>query len=406
MAGNSKELKADDIPILGNWDELPTPQAQRLFDCVLHRFLNLPNMPEIIKALAMRNRPIRYGELRYYLLLMHSILLPEIDEMHFEHGVISESVTSQLPEELSVPAMLESILNSIRSFEEINTDEEDNITLQHIQVIDYSSRLSNQMIIRRYKNLISDKTRWKNSQLVIADFPMVYLKEVERLLFPKWYTACFMQGYHNSSVWGHYACNHKGVCLIFESKQIGESDGFELYYGTGNSVREIRLSEIIYKNKPAEVDFFRSVGRLTGKDVKEHWYTDEEGNVSECASHIPLDGDMDSDEMVDWRNRHWNTFYRDITVKTKDWKYEEEYRLILEDGLRQFDEEESRALRYDFNSLKGIIFGIKASDEDRLKILQIIQKKCEKHDRTDFKFYQAYYSPESGGIRKDEIQLS
>ena len=122
--------------------------------------------------------------------------------------------------------------------------------------------------------------------------------------------------------------------MIFESKQIPESNGFELYQGTGKSVRAIRLSEISYVNKPAKVDFFRSIGRLTGDDVKEHWYTDEEGNTSKYGSHILRDGDMDSDEMVDWRNRYWDTFYRDITVKTKDWEYEQEYRLILARWLR------------------------------------------------------------------------
>ena len=215
---------------------------------------------------------------------------------------------------------------------------------------------------------------------------MVYLKEIERLLWPKWYTACFMKHYHNSSVWGHYTEGHKGACLIFKS------NGFELYQGAGKSVQPTRLAKIKYITKPAHVDFFRSISRLTVKDAKEHWYTDEQGNISECASHIPFDGDMDSAAMRDWQNRHWDTFYRDITVKSKDWKYEEEYRLILEDGLSEFKEGESRTLKYDFRSLKGIIFGINTFDEHRLRIIEIIQKK-EDYGRTDFKFYQAYYSP-------------
>ena len=149
----------------------------------------------------------------------------------------------------------------------------------------------------------------------------------------------------------------------------------------------------------------RSIGRLTGSDVIKHWYTDEEGNISECASHIRRDGDMDSGEMVAWRESYLDNFYRDITAKTKDWEYEQEYRLILEDGLKQFDEKKNRTLTYDFNSLKGIIFGIKTSDEDKLKIIEIIQRKCKENNRTDFKFFQAYYSSEEGGIRKFEIGL-
>ena len=419
IAGDSEELDVDDIPILGIWDKLPIPEKQRLFDDIWHRFLSLPKMPEIIEALANSNREIRYIEIRYYLRIMHAAFIEEIIESYIAHGLISESErfepleelpASQSLEELPVQVMLEKLLESIALFEEAKTEEKINVALRQIEVIGNNNRIIQVRNIRQLSSLFPTETSWRNSQLVIVDFPNIYLKEIERLLWPNWYTACFMKNYHNSSVWGHYADNHKGVCLIFESKQINGSNGFELYYGAGNSVREIPLSEIRYVDKPAKVDFFTSIGRLTGKDAKEHWYTDEVGNISECASHIPLEGDMDSDEMVDWRKRHWGSFYRDITVKTRDWEYEQECRLILEDGLRQFDDEKDRALIYDFNSLKGIIFGIKTSDEHRLRMkkknIEIIQRKCKDHNRTDFKFFQAYYSAEDGKIHKYEIQLT
>ena len=71
---DSVELAVDNIPILGNRDQMPTPQAQRLFDDIWHRFLNLPNIPEIIEALTNTNRKIRYRELGVYLRTIHSIL--------------------------------------------------------------------------------------------------------------------------------------------------------------------------------------------------------------------------------------------------------------------------------------------------------------------------------------------
>ena len=103
---------------------------------------------------------------------------------------------------------------------------------------------------------------------------------------------------------------------------------------------------------------------------------------------------------------YWDTLsIATLLAKTKDWKYEQEYRLILEDGLRQFDEEKDRALTYDFNSLKGIIFGINTANVHRLRVIEIIQRKCKENNRTDFKFFQAYYSQETGDIRKYEIQV-
>ena len=45
-------------------------------------------------------------------------------------------------------------------------------------------------------------------------------------------------------------------------------------------------------------------------------------------------------------------------LKTKDWKYEQEYRLILRSRWSKLDEKKNRTRTYNFNSLKGIIFGI------------------------------------------------
>ena len=136
--------------------------------------------------------------------------------------------------------------------------------------------------------------------------------------------------------------------------------------------------------------------------LKKLWYSDQDGNISECAAHIRSD-----DSQAAWQVDYRNDFLRDVTFKTIDWEYEQEYRLILEDTLSQYNEKDDRKLIYDFNSLKGIIFGIRTSREDKLKIIQIIEekKKCPENNQTNFKFFEAYYSFKDGDIRKREIQL-
>ena len=71
----------------------------------------------------------------------------------------------------------------------------------------------------------------------------------------------------------------------------------------------------------------------------------------------------------------------------KDWGYEKEHRLVLNSGM----DEAHRKLKYEFNSLHGIIFGINTKEEDKLKIIDIIESKCSQYERGEFKIYQAYH---------------
>ena len=68
-------------------------------------------------------------------------------------------------------------------------------------------------------------------------------------------------------------------------------------------------------------------------------------------------------------------------------------------------ERHQRALTYEFDSLTGIIFGIKTPDEDKLKIMDIIVRKCRDSGKTDFNFYQASYSPFEGNIERRKVDI-
>ena len=353
--------------------------------------------PQIIEALANTKRKIRYREIGYYPRIIHPILLKEIVRSHIAHGLLSESEMPELPEELPISAFLASILFTLKLAEEAKTEKELDDVFLSIEIMDNNERFKQQ-----YDNhTFSTDILKKNNQLVIFDFPKVYVEQLERLLWAKWYTACFMKSYHNSSVWGHYGDKHTGVCLIFEGVGTDNLNSLELNLATNSGTRTIPFREVTYVDRPGEIDFFRNICRLPVAALRRLWYTDLEGNVSECAAHIGPDGDEDA-----WKRNYWENFFRGIAIKTKDWAYEQEYRLILEDGLSEFNNGGDRILTYDFNSLKGIIFGIKTSDKDKRKIIEIIKKKCEKYNQTDFKFFQAYYSPENGDIRKYPIQLT
>ena len=390
--GDSRQL--GHLPILGRWDQLLTAHKD-LFDDIWHRFLKVPNIREIIEALANAEHKIRYRELGSYLRLIHASFLPEIPKSYIAYKLMSESEMPQLSEESTVVVLTQGILAWIELAEEAKDEELINDMFLDAEKMDNDERVNQQ-----YNGpIIPSEILRQNDQLVRFDFPWVYLQQLERLLWPKWYTACFTKSYHNSSIWGNYGDKHKGACLIFEGVEKDESDSLKLNQMTGEKSRPTPFSKVSYADKPGEVDFFRSIGRFPVEALMELWYTDRASHTSECAVHIQPDGNRHI-----WLESYWDNFYRDITIKTKDWKYEQEYRLIL-DNVDEPDEEKNRTLTYNFNSLKGIIFGMKTSDKDRRKIIKIIEGKCRESKRTDFKFFQAYYSAKHGDIRKYEIRL-
>ena len=161
----------------------------------------------------------------------------------------------------------------------------------------------------------------------------------------------------------------------------------------------MEFHRITYQKEIEELDFFCSIGELPVNRLIERWYTSQAGVRSKCADHIAADNE------ALWREVYWRNFYRDISLKTEDWSYEKEVRLILTSSLVDFDQQSARQLTYKFESLAGIVFGINMSDEDKINIIDIILKKCQEENRTAFDFFQAYYSHETGFIEKEKLNI-
>ena len=364
------DFNRDSIPI---WHSQAAPEAERWREEIWCRFRTESRIHTIIDAITNSNRKIRYRELRIYLICLFGILLKQIHKSHAAHGIIPETI--ERTEHLSAKEIIEGLLSLIRQIKD-GDSKIDDILLS----IEIDRNIEE--IIGSYNSFTNATSDRSNSEL-----PAMYVEQLERLLWPKWYTACFTTSYHNSSLWGHYADGHKGVCLIFDKA------------GTGLSEYQMQFQKVRYEDILPEVDFFRSIGTASLNSVMTHWYTDENGNASESAPHMGHQGDEDS-----WRQALWDKCLRHITVKTRDWEFENECRLIVNDvSLR--DDENDRTLSYNFSLLKGIIFGIRTSDEDKRRIIEIVKRKCKEHNRTDFQLLQAYYSHRNGDVRAERIPL-
>lgn len=233
---------------------------------------------------------------------------------------------------------------------------------------------------------------------LIETFSNSYINQIEVLMHPHWYVACFMKECDNSAIWGGYGDNHKGICLKY--RVSGEDSNLSLemnkpggYGGRGIefSFQQMHFKEVHYDREHSETDFFSSLGNVPNEALGGFWYNDGYNQLSIVSEWYKTD----SNEL---REKHWGGFYFALTSKLPQWKSEKEYRLVLSSGM-DISDKKYRALRYRLSSLDGVIFGIKTPLEHKLKTIRIIKAHCQREGREVFNFYQAYYDPETKSIQ-------
>ncbi|MDE0553598.1 MAG: DUF2971 domain-containing protein [Candidatus Poribacteria bacterium] len=386
---NSTLLTPEEIPIEGFQGDLETPIETSILDGLCNTIFDRCRLQQLICKLSSSGRAVRRGELLIYLKSIHFFAIDEIQNFNFQHGFLPEAPKSHLP--MSLPEQFAQIPDLIERLH----SEQPNISETAFTALFSAYNLinDNHSLLKKYDYYRdhggSPDFAQANMEFISLDFPVAYLDQLNRILFPDWYVACFLEDCSNSSVWGHYGDNHRGAALIFDVENKSGDPFMDLYKITGYSVGSgdnaasqiskmnwgyspMKFYKIVYKSGIDAVDFFRSIGVLPTDRLVKRWYTDHSGNVSNCAHHIG------SDIEGSWRETYWNNFLRDISVKSTDWAYEKEYRLILNASFIDLNDKSTRKLKYKFESLNGIVFGINMSDEDKLRIIDIIFKKCRK----------------------------
>lgn len=402
IGGEADPISWEHIPTLNINDLAPTHQHQERIHKLVDAFFVNDSVRLVIQSLAARTRPIRREELAAYLWPIHGLALSVIQRNYREHG---------LGKQADPDAVVDSYLNGI--------SDQVKLMLEHVARLENESSdadrvaavlftVHRQMVdelkfIHRYNS--AGDSIGANLTFILFDFPEKHITRLETLVYPDWYTACFMKECRDSSVWGNYGDNHTAACLIFNATDGSSSPSLKLEriagFGSGGPIVHYvphPFHEVVYENKHLPVDFFRSLGRLPIPILSRDWYTDRNGQQSNCAADIFDDEDA-------FRTRYWDTFYHGVTRKLEAWHYEQEYRLILVGMMLDFTDSASRVTRYDFKDLAGIIFGIKTPTEKKIEICRIIEGKCRAANRTDFKFYQAYYAQDKGYIDHREMKL-
>jgi len=125
--------------------------------------------------------------------------------------------------------------------------------------------------------------------LLFINFPRHFAEQIDYLVFPHWYVACFMKSCANSSIWGSYGDNHKGMCLIYKAKSERGVDSlkfqglpFEFVKGLNegrpkdqwylNMALDLPLMEVKYQSDFSEINFFTSPHNERPEWVDAYWY--------------------------------------------------------------------------------------------------------------------------------------
>lgn len=381
---NRPELK---IPIFKTFQDLETPKYKEIIGEVFKLFLNEKGVSDLPDLLAKRTVPVTRKELSFHLSSVYLLATKVIQDVYYNHGLLNKKLDENIFSEIST-----SIVNST-IFEALNGISKSAESLD--AVVHISNTMNEQAsLIARINGMSTKSTPTRD--MLLYNFVETYLRQLEGLLYPDWYVACFSKSHANPSMWAHYAEGHTGICLKFKVDKDHEKYSLPLLRGRAKVNYELR--DIKYERSYPKIDFFRSIGRLPASKLKQFWYSNEKGEISQCAPDV-------LDREKEWQYDHWNNFHVTASVKLVDWEHEEETRLIIVDTLSQLDNPKARKLQYPFDALEGLIFGLNTRFEDKLAVLKVIEQKCKKHDRRDFKFYQSYYSSKTGKIEAYEMNM-
>lgn len=278
---------------------------------------------------------------------------------------------------------------SFAAFNEIDRTREDSEDLIDQMAANSVSVILQALLIREYSGDSKHHGRAWNG--LSSGFPELYVNQLEKLLYQDWYVACFVAEPNQAAMWSTYGDGHKGVCLKFKTHLDSSnkpslsllqmvaakmnSSGTTPMYG----YRDSTLQEVKYRDKYQEINFFRSLGRLTREQLK-FWFLDKEGAVSTIGLEV-LSG------TEEWRQEYKLSFDNTIITKLADWQHEKEYRIALHSPVLNLFSTLSRKIKYRFEDLQGIIFGIKTSTQDKIEIIRLIEAKCKQERRQKFEFH-------------------
>jgi hypothetical protein len=293
------KITAGDLPVTLAGDDFPTEDYRQLFSGICDDFFGRPNVATYIESITRAGRKAYRDELRFHLQNLHYAALSAITAVYQKNGLMEKKPAAWLNTEDNLVK-----LNDAKFLDLLSNAKPTHGTPEEAQDMlfrAFADTNSQMRLVNRYNKTVDADAPNKN--FVVMDFPGEYLKAIDSLLFPPWYTSCFMSECTNSAVWGHYGANHTGICLVFESDDVGGRRVLPLRgingwssAGPTHGILQFEFVPIVYGAGFDDIDFFRSIGRLPMPVLTSTWYKDADGNISSAAQ------DLFTDEPA-WRER-------------------------------------------------------------------------------------------------------
>ncbi|WOD12970.1 DUF2971 domain-containing protein [Pseudomonas sp. NyZ704] len=383
------EFDVLDFPLYPNYEvQAVPPENYKEITGLVSRFFDSPNVKRHIAVLAFKEREINQSELMLHLRSIQPFAMHIISEVLVSYDLVEKGygINGAPHEELLTVST--SLLEYFEGLgDELLEAEFDSSALALLRSDD---------LIKGYARFkIGESKNWTR---LCMDFPEEFLVSRIRLTTSEWFVSCFMENCENSAIWGTYGNNHKGVCLKFKVDNDNGQPGISLMKpGLNQGIKwwtqtKFHFSKVSYTEKSPDLDFFCSLGGYDAQEIIDKWYTDRNGNVSSRKRDV-------FDNYSQWHANYHKDNFKSLTVKTRHWSNEQEYRLILKSQFNSRIEEDNRKLRYTFDDLDGIIFGIKTADSDKYKLIEMVERMCQTRKREDFTFYQSFYDSSTDAIR-------
>lgn len=370
-----------------------SPQLQSHLNNIFDSFLSLDHIQKLIFNLGKNQRKFSWQDITFYLRSIHLNALSSVNEIYSQTDV---PLFKSLPSDLKYPTQLNdeyySLLDQL-------TDEQRPLLFQLFNLLNEEIDLAHHLTV---ENLTSEKT------FLIQEFSYFFQRKLKQLMHRDWYTACFMneESSQSSSVWGSYGSNHTGICLVFKADAreenyyltLNQPNSLDSKNGINYGLQSSKFYSIDYTRFPSPINFFTSLGQLPTPQLVNNWLRSADGKLSNLYNSI-------YSNIESWRDEYHKNFLSNITRKSKDWKYENEYRLIYSSMLHDCSEKSFRKFKYQFSDLDGLVFGINTPQAKKIEIIEIIKQKCYEHKRAKFNFYQAYFCHSTQSIKHMPLSL-